>query len=123
MSWRERVRRLLPYVIAAVSGFLLAYLILFFFVFRPNVLPDTGQVPDVVGMEMELARTRLENAGFELEMGTYRAHPIVPKGAVADQRPPAGSALERGGRVVVVVSAGAGAPEPAPDRNTRTPRP
>ena len=111
MTWRHRTRRLLPYVVAAVAGFALAYLLLFFFVFRPSVLPDTGVVPDVIGMEVDVARQRLAGAGFELELGTYRADPIVRRGSVAEQRPSAGTELERGGRVVVIVSGGTGAPE------------
>ena len=106
MNWRERVRRSLPYLITAVAGFALAYLLLFFFVFKPSVLPNTGTVPDVVGMDVESARGRLENAGFELAMGSYRVDPVVARGAVAEQSPKAGAGLERGGRVIVTVSAG-----------------
>jgi len=116
VTWRHRTRRLLPYVVAAVAGFALAYLVLFFFVFRPSVVPDTAIVPDVIGMEVDVARQRLEGAGFELELGTYRADAIVRRGSVAEQRPSAGAELERGERVVVVVSGGAGAPESAPEQ-------
>ncbi len=127
MTWRERVRRGLPYVVAAVAGFALAYLLLFFFVFKPSVLPDTGRVPDVVGMDLELARSRLTNAGFDLEMGAYRVDPTVPKGAVAEQSPNGGASLERGGKVVVTVSAGQPtepvppSTSPAPGGAARTP--
>ena len=113
MSWRERVRRGLPYLVTALAGFALAYLLLFFFVFKPSVLPDTGTVPDVVGMVVEDARGRLERAGFELAMGSYRVDPVVARGAVAEQSPRAGASLERGGRVIVTVSAGRPI-EPAP---------
>ena len=120
MSWRDRTRRALPYVIAALSGFALAYLLLFFFVFRPSVVPDTGQVPDVVGMDLETARQRLESAGFDLQRGNYRVDPTVAKGAVAAQSPGGGSALERGGKVVVTVSAGQPT-EAAPAADGRAP--
>ena len=106
MSWRERVRRLMPYVVTALAGFTIAYLILFLFVFRPSVIPENERVPDVVGMDYELARERLSNAGFEAEMGTMRPDPIVSKGSVIEQSPRAGGILEEGAKVVLSVSAG-----------------
>ena len=107
MSWRERTRRLMPYVVTAIAGFTIAYLILFLFVFRPSVLPSNERVPDVVGMDYERARERLSRAGFEAEMGPLRPDPIVAKGGVIEQSPRAGGILEEGGKVVLSVSAGA----------------
>ena len=106
MNWRARLRRLLPYVVTAVAGFTIAYLVLFLFVFRPSVLPDDARVPDVIGMDYELAREKLSNAGFEAEMGPLRPDPIVARGGVIEQSPRAGRTLEEGGRVVLSVSAG-----------------
>ena len=40
MSWRLRVRRLIPYLVTALAGFTIAFLVLFLFVFRPSVIPD-----------------------------------------------------------------------------------
>ena len=106
MTWRARTRGLLPYVVTALAGFTIAYLILFLFVFRPSVIPDNARVPDVVGRDYELARERLANAGFEAEMGPLRPDPIVARGSVVEQSPAAGSILEEGGKVVLSVSAG-----------------
>ena len=106
MTWRTRTRRLLPYVVAALAGFTIAYLILFLFVFRPSVIPANERVPDVMGMDYEVARERLSNAGFEAEMGPLRPDPIVANGAVVEQSPRAGGILEEGGKVVLTVSAG-----------------
>ena len=112
MTWRERVRRLLPYVVTAIAGFALAYGLMFM-AFRPSVIPQTASVPDVLGSTYETARQRLETAGFEAQMGTIRVDPTVIKGAVADQSPKAGAALERGGKVVLTTSAGPPTVNPA----------
>ena len=106
MSWRARTRRLIPYVVTALAGFTIAYLILFLFVFRPSVIPEDARVPDVMGMDYEVARERLSNAGFEAEMGPLRPDPVVANGAVVEQSPKAGAILEEGGKVVLTVSAG-----------------
>ena len=50
MSWRDRTRRLLPYLIVAATGFLAAYLYVFFFVFPSDLLPNDAKVPNVVGL-------------------------------------------------------------------------
>ena len=50
MSWRDRTRRVLPYVIVGAAGFLLAYLVVFFFVFPAPVVPRENAVPDVMGV-------------------------------------------------------------------------
>src|SRR5207253_3244549 len=50
MSWRGRLRRFLPYLISAVGGFLLAYLIVAFFIFPSGVIPEDVRVPNVVGL-------------------------------------------------------------------------
>ena len=46
MSWRGRLRRFLPYLISAVGGFLLAYLIVAFFIFPSGVIPEDVRVPN-----------------------------------------------------------------------------
>ena len=51
MNWRATTRRLLPYLIVAAAGFLLAYLFVFAFVFPAGVVPDDGRVPAVAGLD------------------------------------------------------------------------
>jgi len=40
VTWRGRLRRFLPYLIALISGFLIAYLVVAFFVFPAGVIPQ-----------------------------------------------------------------------------------
>ncbi|HJQ20856.1 MAG TPA: PASTA domain-containing protein [Gemmatimonadaceae bacterium] len=106
MSWRGRLRRLLPYVIALVGGFFLAYLIVAFFVFPAGVIPQDVRVPNVIGLTVTDAETQLKAKGFTAERGETRFHNAAPKGTVLDQQPAPGSRENPNTRVTLVVSGG-----------------
>lgn len=64
----------------------------------------SGEVPSVVGMQADVAKTTIEAAGF-------RATELVqdlsaPEGQVTDQAPVAGSSLDAGSVVTIIVSDG-----------------
>ena len=106
MSWRARTRRLLPYVVTAAGGFLLAYLFTFFFVFPSALVPDEGALPDVVGLHYDDAVRRLRENGFDATRGEERYHRTVPTGLVLEQSPPGGSRQPRGTMATLAVSRG-----------------
>ena len=106
MNWRASSRRLLPYVMVSAGGFLLAYLLVAFIVFPPQLLPDDAKIPQVVGLLHDEAVTRLEAAGFKARMGEERFVELAPKSTVLAQSPPPGSSEPRGTEVVLDVSAG-----------------
>jgi len=106
MSWRGGLRRLLPYVVALVGGFLLAYLIVAFFVFPAGVIPQDIRVPNVIGLSYADAARQLEQVGFRPERGEQRFHNAAPKGTVLDQQPLPGSPETPGIKVTLVVSSG-----------------
>lgn len=106
MSWRGGLRRLLPYVVALVGGFGLAYLVIAFFVFPSGVLPAEVRVPNVIGLTYADAERQLEQVGLKAERGESRFHNAAPKGTVLDQQPAAGSVETPGLRVALVVSSG-----------------
>lgn len=106
MNWRGPLRRGLPYVVALGSGFLLAYLVVAFFVFPAGVIPQDLRVPNVIGLTMSEAVRQLEMKGFSGERSEQRFHNAAPKGTVLDQRPAPGSQELPGSRVSLVVSAG-----------------
>lgn len=106
MSWRGAVRRLLPYVIAIVGGFILAYLIVAFFVFPAGIIPRDVKVPNVVGLDYADAARRLEQVGFKAEPGETRFHPSAPKMTVLEQIPAAGATDVSGTTVILAVSGG-----------------
>lgn len=106
MTWRGRLRRLLPYVIALVGGFLLAFLIVAFVIFPAGVIPQDVRVPNVMGLTFSDASRQLEAKGFKAERGEARFHNAAPKGTVLDQMPVALSREVPGTRVTLVVSAG-----------------
>ena len=106
MSWRGRLRRLQPYVIAAVGGFLLAYLIVAFFIFPAGVIPEEVRVPNVIGLTVSEATRQLEQVGLKAERGEQRFHNAAPKGTILDQKPPADSREAQGTKVTLIVSSG-----------------
>ena len=106
MTWRIRLRRLLPYVLSIVGGFLLAYLIVAFFVFPAGVIPQDIRVPNVVGLTFPEASRTLEQRGFKAQRGEQRFHNAAPRGTVLEQTPLAESTEQAGALVTLVVSSG-----------------
>ena len=106
MSFRGRLRRFQPYLIAAVGGFLLAYLIVAFFIFPAGVIPEDVRVPNVVGLTYAEATRQLEQVGLKAERGEQRFHNAAPKGTILEQKPPADSREAPGIKVSLVVSSG-----------------
>ncbi|MBA4370590.1 MAG: hypothetical protein C0418_03305 [Coriobacteriaceae bacterium] len=68
--------------------------------------PVTVTVPNVAGLDVPVARSRLAEVGLFLERGDVRFSTIVARDGVIEQSPAPGSVLEEGAVVVVVVSAG-----------------
>lgn len=106
MSWRGRLRRTLPYVVAITGGFLLAYLLVAFVVFPSGVVPQDLRVPNVIGLDYDDASQRLTQSGFTAEQGETRFHASAPKGTVLEQTPPPGAKELSGASITLVVSAG-----------------
>ena len=106
MSWRALPRRAFPYLIAAVGGFLIAYVAVFLFAFPAEVLPDDGILPKVVGKTFEDASAILQKTGFVAQQGESRFHKTIAANIVLQQDPPAGSRQKRGTSVVLALSAG-----------------
>lgn len=106
MNARTLSRRAFPYLIVGVGGFLIAYLVLFFFAFPSDVLPDNGRIPRVVGMTYDAASSALEKAGFHALRGQTRFHKTIPEDIILEQDPPAGSVQKRGADVTLAISGG-----------------
>ncbi len=106
MNARTLSRRAFPYLIVGVGGFLIAYLVLFFFAFPNEVLPDNSRIPRVVGMTYDAASSALDKAGFHALRGQTRFHKTIPEDIILEQDPPAGSVQKRGADVTLAVSGG-----------------
>ena len=111
MNWRALPRRAFPYLIAAVGGFLIAYVAIFFFAFPAEVVPDDGILPNVVGKTFEDASAMLQKVGFPAQQGETRFHRTIPANVVLQEDPPAGSRQKRGTTVVLALSGGQRAAE------------
>jgi serine/threonine-protein kinase len=106
VTWRGRLRRSIPYVVAAGGGFLLAYLIVAFFVFPAGVIPQDVRVPNVIGLTYNDAVRTLQTKGFQAERGETRFHNAAPKGTVLDQQPAPDARENPNTRVTLVISGG-----------------
>ena len=106
MNWRDRTRRLLPYVVVGAAGFLVAYLVVFFFVFPSSVVPSEREVPDVSGLQFAAAKARLESDGFRADTGEQSWHGAAARGIVTGQKPGAGTVESRGALVLLDISLG-----------------
>jgi len=106
VSARSGFRRTLPYAVAIIGGFLLAYLIVAFVVFPSGVIPGDAKVPNVAGLTFDDAAKRLAGVGFKAQRGESRFHGGAPKETVLEQMPRAGVRDVEGATVTLVVSAG-----------------
>jgi beta-lactam-binding protein with PASTA domain/tRNA A-37 threonylcarbamoyl transferase component Bud32 len=66
---------------------------------------DLVTVPNVVGIEEQLAVAKIEGVGLVANV-EEAAHPDVKRGDVIDQRPDGGSRVEEGDEVTIIVSTG-----------------
>ncbi len=106
MSVLRRLRTSLPYAVAVIGGFLVAYLIVAFVVFPSGVIPGNARVPNVMGLNYRDATKRLAAVGFRAERGEQRPHQASPKGTVLEQDPRPGERDPDGTSVRLTVSAG-----------------
>ncbi len=63
-----------------------------------------AEVPDVVGLDEEQARTELREAGFAVEQSTGDTEPCYPDGKILGQGPGAGTSVPPGSTVTVLVN-------------------
>jgi beta-lactam-binding protein with PASTA domain len=106
MSLRVRLRRSLPYAVAIIGGFLIAYLIVAFLIFPSGVIPRDIQVPNVTGLAFDDAVRRLAERGLRGVRGEERFHGASPKSTVLEQSPSAGARDVEGASITLTVSAG-----------------
>jgi serine/threonine-protein kinase len=106
VNWRGAARRLLPYLVTAVAGFALAYLVVALFIFPKQLIPDDAKVPSVLGMNYDEAAKRLTGAGFRVETREQRYHESAPQNTILAQMPPAGAREPRGATIALDISRG-----------------
>lgn len=99
-------RDVIPAVVAALGGFLIAYLVVLFFVFPIRGQPEEVKVPNVLGLTYDEAATRLTTAGFRAQQGESRYNVGSPRNTVLSQAPAGATPAAKGSRVVLDVSAG-----------------
>jgi eukaryotic-like serine/threonine-protein kinase len=106
VTLRGSARRSIPYLVAIMSGFLLAYLIVAFFIFPAHLVTSDTKVPNVVGQTYEAAVAQLKKAGFVPQRGEQRFTAGAASGQVLGQTPLPDAVEPRGTRIVLDVSQG-----------------
>jgi eukaryotic-like serine/threonine-protein kinase len=106
VTLRGSTRRSIPYLVAIMSGFLLAYLIVAFFIFPAHLVTSDTKVPNVVGQTYEAAVAQLKKAGFVPQRGEQRFTAGAASGQVLGQTPLPDAVEPRGTRIVLDLSQG-----------------
>jgi Uncharacterized protein conserved in bacteria len=106
VSFRTGLRRSMPYAVAVIGGFLIAYLLVAFVVFPSGFIPGDAKVPNVVGLPYGDASKQLAELGLKAKRGAGRFDNSTPKGRVLEQDPRAGVHAEEGASVMLAVSEG-----------------
>ncbi len=101
-----KARKWLPFVVAATSGFLLAFALVALFLFPADDAPQEVRVPSVVGLPFTDAERRLKALGLVASLGQERPSGDLPKNAVVAQTPVAGETVNNGAEIVLDVSEG-----------------
>jgi beta-lactam-binding protein with PASTA domain len=105
-----RLRGSLPYAAAIIGGFLVAYLIVAFFIFPAGVIPGNAKVPNVTGLLYDDAAKKLGAVGFKAARAGDEYREATPVNTVLSQDPGAGAKEPEGTTVNLTVSTATGAP-------------
>jgi beta-lactam-binding protein with PASTA domain len=111
MSVRTGVRGSLPYAVAIIGGFLVAYLFDALMIFPSGVFPGDAKVPNVTGLLFDDAGQRLAAVGFKASRGAQEFREATPVNTVLGQDPPAGAKEPEGSTVTLTVSTATGGPD------------
>jgi serine/threonine-protein kinase len=99
------LRALAPYALVTIAGFGLAYSVLY--VLLPSgAAAASPRVPDLVGLSLDSARTRLEQLGYAVRANPPIPHPTIAEGVVIAQSPSPGTEDPSGSAVTLTISAG-----------------
>jgi eukaryotic-like serine/threonine-protein kinase len=111
MNARMKLRGSMPYAVAIIGGFLVAYLIVAFLIFPSGVIPGDAKVPNVTGLMFDDATKRLAAVGFKTTRGGEEFREATPPNTVLGQDPPAGTKEPEGSTVTLTVATANGKPE------------
>jgi beta-lactam-binding protein with PASTA domain len=106
VTLRGSARRSIPYLVAIMSGFLFAYLIVAFFIFPAHLVTTDTKVPNVVGQTFEAASAQLQKLGFKSQKGEERFTSGAASGQVLGQNPLPDAVMPAGTKIVLDVSQG-----------------
>jgi eukaryotic-like serine/threonine-protein kinase len=106
VTLRGSARRSIPYLVAIMSGFLLAYLIVAFFIFPAHLVTSDTKVPNVVGQTYDAAAAQLQKLGFAAARGEQRFTAGAASGQVLGQNPLPDAVEPHGTKIVLDVSQG-----------------
>lgn len=111
-SFQSYQRRLFRFLkgkrFLTIVGIFVGLFILFNYILLPAYVRHGGtlSVPDVVGVKLEDAVTKIEEAGLQAVQADSRPDPERPMGTVINQNPGPGSVVKHGRRVYLTISGG-----------------
>lgn len=95
-----------PFLVAGVSGFAIAFILVAALVFPADDAPQEVRVPSVLGLPFADAERRLVAVGLKTTLGERRFANDAPRSAVLAQNPVGGKRVNVGTEVVLDVSDG-----------------
>lgn len=96
----------LPFIVAGIAGFGIAFLLVAALVFPPDDAPREVRVPSVLGLPLADAERRIRASGLTPSIGERRFAADAPRSAVLAQNPVGGQRVNVGAEVVLDVSDG-----------------
>lgn len=99
-------RRLVVWLAGFAAAFIAGYIIAALFLFPAPIFASTKIVPRILGIDQQVAREKLTQAGLDLGEVETVTHPSAPRGHVVWQDPPPGTAVPGGTPVQFSVSNG-----------------
>ena len=100
------LQKYVPYLVAGVSGFVVAFILVAALVFPADDAPQEVRVPSVLGLPFTDAERRLTSIGLKSTLGERRFASDAPRSAVLAQNPVGGKRVNVGTEVVLDVSDG-----------------
>lgn len=106
MTVAAQLRRPIPWLVALVAGFAIAYGAVWLWIGRGGDATAEFKVPNLVGLGVEQATQQLIAAGFNVRASDKIFHATAPEGTVLQQVPPPGTKTPRGTTIALTISAG-----------------
>jgi serine/threonine-protein kinase len=104
--WLRSIGTVLLWVIGGGALFAAVFVFSFFTAMRVEMRSTEVAVPELIGLDLDTARTRTQTLELVVEVVDRRHDRRVSSGRVLEQMPPPGSSVRRGRKIKLILSLG-----------------